>query len=152
MSERKTLTMERTFDAPAERVFDAFTREEVLRRWFHAHPDWETPEARVDLRIGGEVRIVMHNPDKDENYGARGRYTEIDPPRRLAFTWLWDEPEHDQVEQMIEIDFTETDGRTTMRFVHRDLWNDEVAVDHEDGWTKCFNNLQRVVEAPGAGT
>jgi uncharacterized protein YndB with AHSA1/START domain len=38
--------IERTFDAPAEAVFDAWTRPEVMRRWWHAGPDWETPEPR----------------------------------------------------------------------------------------------------------
>ena len=142
MSERPTLRMERTFAAPAERVFEAFTSEEVLRRWFHAGADWETPEAQVDLRVGGEVRIVMRNPHKGEDYGARGRYTEIDPPRRLAFTWLWDDDDLDQVEQLIEIDFSESDGQTTIRFAHRDLWDDEAVADHEDGWTKVFDNLR----------
>jgi uncharacterized protein YndB with AHSA1/START domain len=148
MTEHPTLTMERTFDAPAERVFDAFTSEEVLRRWFHAGHDWETPEASIDLRVGGELRLVMRNPHEGENYGARGRYTEIDPPRKLAFTWLWDEDlERDQVEQLIEIEFTESDGRTTMRFIHRDLWDEEEVRSHEGGWTNAFDNLQREVES-----
>jgi uncharacterized protein YndB with AHSA1/START domain len=147
MNDRRTLTMERTFDAPAERVFDAFTSEEVLRRWFHAGHDWETPEARADVRIGGEIRVVMRNPHEGEDYGGRGTYTEIDPPRRLAFTWLWDDDELDQVEQLIEIDFTESDGQTKMRFVHRDLWDEEAVHSHEDGWTKAFDNLRRAVES-----
>ncbi len=146
MTEHPTLTMERTFDAPAERVFDAFTSEEVLARWFHAGHDWETPEATADVRVGGEVRIVMRNPHEDVKYGGRGSYTEIDPPRRLAFTWIWDD-DRDQTEQLIEIDFTETDGRTTMRFVHRDLWDEEAVASHEGGWTNAFDNLQRVVES-----
>ena len=147
MKERPALTMERTFAAPAERVFEAFTSEEVLRRWFHAGADWETPEAQVDLRVGGEVRIVMRNPHKGENYGAGGRYTDVDPPRRLAFTWLWDDEDLDQVEQLIEIDFSESDGQTIVRFVHRDLWDDEAVADHEDGWEKVFDNLRDEVEA-----
>jgi uncharacterized protein YndB with AHSA1/START domain len=129
-------------------VFDAFTSEEVLRRWVHAGHDWETPEASIDLRVGGELRLVMRNPHEGENYGARGRYTEIDPPRKLAFTWLWDEDlERDQVEQLIEIEFTETGGKTTMRFIHQDLWDEEEVRSHEGGWTNAFDNLQRAVES-----
>jgi uncharacterized protein YndB with AHSA1/START domain len=45
--------IERTFDAPAEAVFDAWTSSEVMRGWFHCAPDWETPEAEVDLRSAG---------------------------------------------------------------------------------------------------
>lgn len=111
--------MERTFAAPAARVFEAFTSEEVLRRWFHAGSDWSTPEASVDLRVGGELRVVMHNPHEDERYGARGRYTEIDPPKRLAFTWLWDDEDLDQVEQLVEVDFSERGGVTRVRFTHK---------------------------------
>ena len=54
-------------DAPAQRVFDAWTSEEVMRRWWHAGRDWETPEASVDLRVGGEVRIA------DARSAQRGR-------------------------------------------------------------------------------
>ena len=76
--------MERTFQAPAEAVFDAWTSEEVLRRWWHAEHDWETTEAEVDLRVGGAVRVVMRDPDKDVEYGGGGNYTRdrpADPPR-----------------------------------------------------------------------
>ncbi len=90
MSETTTLRMERTFQAPAQAVFDAWTSEEVMRRWWHAEHDWETTEAEVDLRVGGAVRVVMRDPHKDVEYGGGGRYTEIEPPNRLAFTWIWD--------------------------------------------------------------
>jgi uncharacterized protein YndB with AHSA1/START domain len=75
-----TLRMERTFQAPAAKVFDAWTSEEVMRRWWHAEVGWETPEAEVDLRIGGAVRVVMRDPERDVAYGGGGVYTEIDPP------------------------------------------------------------------------
>ena len=53
MHTKATLRMKRTFEASAQAVFDAFTSEEVMRRWWHAGHDWETPEATVDLRVGG---------------------------------------------------------------------------------------------------
>ncbi len=149
MTEHPTLTMERNFDAPAERVFHAFTSEEVMRRWWQADDGWSTPVAEVDLRVGGEIRVVMHDPEKDENHGGGGRYTEIDPPTRLAFTWTW-EDDFDQVEQMIEIDFEESDGQTTMRFVHRDLWDDEMVASHEEGWNNVFENLRRELASGSA--
>jgi uncharacterized protein YndB with AHSA1/START domain len=67
-----TLRIERTFHAPAERVFDAWTSEEVMRRWWQAERDWETASAEVDLRIGGEVRVVMRDPAKDVDHGGGG--------------------------------------------------------------------------------
>ena len=85
------LEIERTFDASAEEVFDAWTSEEVMRRWFHADPAWETPTAEVDLRVGGRLRLVMRDPNAGEDYGATGEYTESwssqfqadDQPRHL---------------------------------------------------------------------
>lgn len=143
---RHTLTIERTYDAPADRVFDAFTSEEVMRRWWHAGNDWETPEATVDLRIGGEVRIVMRDPHKPAEYGGGGVYTEIEPPSRLAFTWIWDD-DRDQVEQLIVIDFEDSGDATKVRFTHENLWNEETVRDHEDGWNKLFDNLERELAA-----
>jgi uncharacterized protein YndB with AHSA1/START domain len=141
-AENTTLRMERTFNAPAQDVFDAWTSEEVIRRWWHAGHDWETTEAQVDLRVGGTVRVVMRNPHEDVEYGGGGQYTEIDPPRRLAFTWIWD---GNDTRQLIELDFEETDGVTTVRFTHSDLWDEEAVRSHEQGWGKAFNNLERAL-------
>lgn len=144
----QTLRMERTFRAPAQAVFDAWTSEEVLRRWFHAEHDWETPEAKVELCLGGSVRVVMRDPHKEVDHGGGGHYTEIDPPNRLAFTWTWDHDD-DGRQTLIEIDFEEDDGVTTVRFTHNNLRDRESVVEHEDGWTKCFDNLERALEAAG---
>ena len=140
----RTLTIERTYQAPAQVVFDAWTSEEVMRRWFHGERFWETPEARVDLRLGGTVRVVMRDPEKDTEYGGGGHYTEIEPPTRLAFTWTWD---GDTRRTLIELDFEERDGVTTVHFTQSGLWDEEAVRDHERGWGKFFDNLERTLEA-----
>ena len=142
MSENTTLRMERTFQAPAQAVFDAWTSEEVIRRWWHADRDWETPVAEVDLRVGGTVRVVMRDPHEDVEYGGGGQYTEVDPPRRLAFTWIWD---GNSTRQLIELDFEEADSVTTVRSTHRDLWDEEAVRSHEGGWGRTFDNLERTL-------
>jgi uncharacterized protein YndB with AHSA1/START domain len=133
-----TLRIERTFRAPAARVFDAFTNPDVMRRWWQAEHHWETASAEVDLRVGGAVRVVMRDPAADAEYGGGGRYTEIDPPRRLAFTWLWD---GDTTRMLIEIDFEERDGVTVVRLTHSGLWDEDAVCDHDDGWSNAFDNL-----------
>jgi uncharacterized protein YndB with AHSA1/START domain len=143
---RRGLRIERTYDAPAHAVFDAWTSEEVLRRWFHGQPYWETPEAEVDLRVGGAVRVVMRDPYKNAEYGGGGRYTEIDSPNRLAFTWKWDDY---GTTALIELDFEEVDGVTTVRFKHSGLWDEEALRSH--GWHACFDNLERALQAARAG-
>jgi uncharacterized protein YndB with AHSA1/START domain len=141
----ETLLIERAIQAPAQAVFNAWTSEEVMRRWFHGQPGWETPEAEVDLRIGGAVRVVMRDPEKGTEHGGGGRYTEIEPPTRLAFTWTWDA---DTRQTLIELDFEEAEGVTTVRMTHSGLRDEESVRSHEDGWTTCFDNLERVLVAP----
>ena len=89
--EATTLRIERAYHAPAQAVFDAWTSEEVLRRWFHAEHDWETTEAKVDLRIGGvafgsEAIGVARSPEVAFGYLAVAaillacaRYAVIEP-------------------------------------------------------------------------
>jgi uncharacterized protein YndB with AHSA1/START domain len=76
--------------------------------------------------------------------GGGGRYTEIEPPNRLAFTWIWD---GDDTRQLIELDFDEDDGVTTVRFTHSGLWDEEAVRSHEGGWGKAFDNLERALAA-----
>jgi uncharacterized protein YndB with AHSA1/START domain len=146
MTDNRTLRLERTFEAPVEAVFEAWTSEEVLRRWWHTEHGWETSEAEVDLRIGGTVRVVMRDPKEDVEYGGGGTYTEVEPPTRLAFTWTWD---GDTKRTLIEIDFEESDAVTTVRFTHSGLWDEEAVRSHEDGWRKLFDSLERALEAAG---
>jgi uncharacterized protein YndB with AHSA1/START domain len=142
------LRIQRTFNAPAQAVFDAWTSEEVIRRWWHAEHDWETTEASIDLQVGGEIRVVMRNPHADVVYGGGGRYTEIDPPRRLAFTWIWDDYD---TRTLIELDFEENEGVTTVLFTHSGLWDEDAVRSHESGWGKTFANLERMLEPAGPG-
>ena len=137
--------IERTFDAPAEAVFDAWTSAEVMRRWFHVAPDWETPEAEVDLRVGGKVRVVMRRPDGSE-IGAGGEYTEIDRPRRLAMTWSFtDEPTN---RQLIELSFSESEGSTTVVMVNSGISTDERRDAQDRGWSRCLDELGDELAAP----
>jgi uncharacterized protein YndB with AHSA1/START domain len=138
------LRIERTFNAPAQAVFEAWTSPEVMARWWHAGSDWETPVAEVDLRVGGALRVTMRAPDGEE-YGAKGEYTEIRPPERLAFTWTWD----DSVDQasLIELEFTEQHGVTTVVLTHSGLSGEESKQSHSEGWQKVLDSLGRMLEA-----
>jgi uncharacterized protein YndB with AHSA1/START domain len=143
VTDTRTLQIERTFQAPAQAVFDAWTSAEVIRRWWQAERNWETTEAHVDLRVGGVVHVVMRDPEKDVEHGGGGRYTEIDPPTRLAFTWLWD---GDTRRTLIEIDFEESDGATTVRFTHSGLWDEEAVRSHRYGWSNVIDSLGRSLD------
>jgi uncharacterized protein YndB with AHSA1/START domain len=77
-------------------------------------------------------------------YGGGGTYTEVEPPTRLACTWLWD---GNETRQLIELDFEEAGGATTVRFTHSGLWDEAAVRSHEDGWSNAFDNLRRTLSA-----
>ena len=86
----------------------------------------------------------MRDPVSDVDHGGGGYYTEIEPPRRLAFTWIWD---GDTRRTLIEIDFEEHDGATTVRFTHSGLWDEQAVREHEGGWSRILDSLGRTLEA-----
>jgi uncharacterized protein YndB with AHSA1/START domain len=136
------LRIERSFQASAEDVFDAWTSPEVMRRWFHCGPDWATPVADVDLRVGGAVRIVMRRPD-GRQAGAHGEYTVIDRPHRLVMTWTFDDAPANR--QLIELTLSESDGTTTVVLINRDISTDERRASQDEGWRLCLDELERLL-------
>jgi uncharacterized protein YndB with AHSA1/START domain len=140
----RVLRIERTFDAPVERVFAAWTSEEVLRRWLHGMRGWETPTAEVDLRVGGRIRIVMRDPAGGAEAGATGEYTQVEPPHRLVFTWVWDD--HPDRPQLIELEFIErAGGGTTVLMTNSGIPGEERRESQRVGWSVCYDNLDRLL-------
>jgi uncharacterized protein YndB with AHSA1/START domain len=139
------LRIERTIKALPQVLYDAWTSAEVLRRWWPAGADWETPVAEVDPQVGGRLRLVMRSPDGEE-FGGSGEYVELRPPERLAFTWTWDGHEGHEGTQLIEVEFTDRqDGTTTMVLTNRGLPDEEAKRSHREGWEASFDNLDRAL-------
>jgi uncharacterized protein YndB with AHSA1/START domain len=136
------LRIERTFDAAAEDVFDAWTNPEVMRRWFHAGADWETADAEVDLRVGGQVRVVMRRPD-GRTAEMGGEYTVIDRPRRLVMTWTFEDAPGN--EQLLEVQFTESGDATTVVLINTRISTDARRASQDYGWRQCLDELERRV-------
>jgi len=132
------LRIERTFNAPASKLFEAWTSVEVLRRWWHAEHSWATPIAEVDVRVGGAIHLVMRNPADGSEYAGRGEFTILEPPRRLAFTWAWENEQ--SARQLVEVEFTEHGDRTTVVMTHTGLPDAETD-DYRAGWQYSFDNL-----------
>jgi uncharacterized protein YndB with AHSA1/START domain len=97
---RRTVTLERTFDASIEEVWDLWTTKEGIESWWGPE-GFVVKVLKLDLRPGGELRYTMTAVGADQiefmkNAGmplvseTRITYTEVDPPRRLAYTTLAD--------------------------------------------------------------
>ena len=87
-----TLSLERSFDAPPRGRLRSLDRPRGAAPLVGGGPDWDTPEAEVDLRVGGGYRLAMRDPGSGDVHVVAGEYTEVVPPERLAYTWTW---EHD---------------------------------------------------------
>src|SRR6266436_8363325 len=105
----REIVMTRVFDAPRRLVWDAFTKPELLKRWFGPR-DWSLVVCEVDLKVGGGFRFVLRGPD-GRDMGMRGRYIEIAPPDRSVHMESFDDfPGESQVTAV----FVEEEGRTTL--------------------------------------
>jgi len=78
------LVISRTFPAPRDLVFKAWSSAEHMKRWFSPE-GYSVPEAEVDFRPGGVCAICMRSPE-GQDFWSRGVYVEISPPDRLVFT------------------------------------------------------------------
>jgi uncharacterized protein YndB with AHSA1/START domain len=148
-----TLSLERSFDAPRDAVFAAWTDPEVLRRWWAAGPDWDTPEAEVDLRVGGSYRLAMRDPASGDVHVVGGEYTEVEPPERLVYTWAWEDamsPGSDN--SLVTVLFRDDGARTTVLLTHTGFAGADEVGKHEHGWHAVMDSLERRVLTAGAAS
>jgi uncharacterized protein YndB with AHSA1/START domain len=122
-SERE-LVVTRTFDAPARIVFEAWTKPELLKRWWVPKSCGATMiSCEADVRVGGTYRFVFHHEAFPEPMAFFGRYIEVTPPSRLA----WTNEEGEGGGPVTTVTFEEKDGKTLL--VMHDLYPSKEALD-----------------------
>jgi len=144
----RELNIRRTFNAPRELVFRAWTEPQMLAQW-SCPLGFTFSENRGELRVGGAFSARMRSPEGTE-HRLRGVYREIVPPERLVFTHCWvDEHGTPGPETVVTVTLAERDGRTEMTF-HQGLFASvEARIGHEQGWTSCFERLVELLrDAP----
>lgn len=142
------IVITRSFDAPADLVFRAWTTPDLVRRWWgFAEDDWLVCE--IDLRVGGQWRYVTrhHGDDGDFEVGFHGEYSEVDAPRRLVSTEVFEGMPDAHSDNVMTFD--EVDGVTTMTTVvthtcqeHRD---GHIASGMEGGMQVSMDRLEDLV-------
>ena len=137
MAVTPSLTLVRRIKAPPARVWAAWTRPELLVLWFGPHHT-RTESAEADLRVGGRFRATII-----ENTGARhevsGTYAEIEPERRLVFSWGWTaSPER---VSRVTVTFRAVPEGTEVTLVHDRFADADTAKRHTRGWTESLERL-----------
>jgi uncharacterized protein YndB with AHSA1/START domain len=140
----ETLEVRRTFNSPRQRVFDAWTKAEEMKKWAAAG-DMQVSVAETDLRVGGKYRLHMRNPNGSE-HRAHGVYKVVEPPKRLVYTWTW-ETMPDVVDTIVTVEFHERGTSTEVVLRHDGLATPQMRKSHGDGWISCMERLQTLVAA-----
>ena len=107
-----TLHLEKTLDARSDRVFAAFVEPEKLAEWW-GPAGFTSPSLDLDVRNGGRYRITMQPPD-GEAFHLRGEFREVDPPRRLVYTFEWEEPDPDDQVTVVTLSFADHQEETNV--------------------------------------
>lgn len=149
----REIVMTRAFDAPRDLVFDALTKPELLKRWFHGPDGWSLEVCEIDLRVGGRYRHVWRGPDGTE-MGMGGVHKEIVPPERLVRTEVFDQ-DWTGGETLATAVLTEQDGTTTLTttvlYASKEARDGALATGMEQGVTASYDRLEKVLADLASG-
>lgn len=147
------LQITRVFDAPRERVFKAWTDVNQFKQWFGAAAceGSSLQSAKVDARVGGKYRIQVRRAD-GEFFTTVGTYREVKPSERLVFTWQFEKDgssdafgEVEPPEMLVTLEFKARGKQTELTLTHEKFASAESRDRHNDGWTRCLNELGKFV-------
>lgn len=145
-SERE-LVITRTFDGPAELVFEAWTKPELLMLWWAPKSFGITfLSCEADVRTGGSYRFVFGHPASDQPMAFFGRYIEVTPPTRIV--WTNEEGEEGSV---TTVTFTERDGKTHLvlsdRYPSKDALDAAIESGSQGAYPEQFEALDALLSA-----
>ena len=147
-----TLILRRTLNAPQELAFAAWTSGEHIRQWLQPEPGMQVPSARMDVRVGGKIRIQMKKPD-GEYFTAAGEFREVKVPEKLVYTWDWEkdgsEPDEGEPEgkpTLITVEFLKRGKQTELVLTHTRFATVESRNNHAEGWGKCVDAFAAFLE------
>ncbi|HJQ19584.1 MAG TPA: SRPBCC family protein [Gemmatimonadaceae bacterium] len=140
----REISIERTFDAPRDKVWRAMTDPKLVAQWWGRGNPLDV--VTWDFKRGGHWRFVEHSDHGD--HGFEGRFAEIDPPKKVQQTFEWDGlPGHACFETMTleEIAGGKTQLRVHTIFFTKDERDGMMASGMETGMNQSYEALDRVL-------
>jgi uncharacterized protein YndB with AHSA1/START domain len=134
------LTVRHAYAAPPARVFEGWVAPSVASRWLFATPAGRIIRCDLDPRPGGALVITDRRAGDDVEH--RGEYVDVDPPRRLVFTFSV--PKYSSVVTTVTIDIVPAGTGCELTLVHEGVLP-EWASQTEQGWRDLLARLERAV-------
>src|SRR5437868_14297005 len=142
-SSELTLEVKRVLPAAPSVVFAAFSDPDKLAKWWGPE-GFTVPSLEFDPRVGARYRIEMPPPEGNSFY-LGGEFREFDPPVRLAFTFVYDEPNPDDVDTLVELSLRDLGESTEVVYAQGPFKTAARRGLHRDGWTDSFAKLEQFV-------
>ncbi len=139
----REIVMTRVFNAPRRLVFDAWTKPELLARWMLGPSGWTMPVCEIDLRVGGKYLYTWRSQTDGSEFSTGGEYREIDPPRKLVYTWAWESKPG--IDTVVTVEFLDRGTSTEVVLTHTGFPEEAARARHEQGWTGCLANLEKAL-------
>ena len=139
-----TLRLERLIPSPPELLFALWTEPAQLVRWW-APEGYEASVDDLDTRPGGRWRVTMRRPDGGVVVTS-GIYRIVEPPRRLTFTWAWeDESGARGHETEVVVSFEAAPGGTRVVLLQQRFESKQARDNHTVGWSSAFDRMTKIV-------
>jgi uncharacterized protein YndB with AHSA1/START domain len=144
-SDELRLAIERVLPAAPPVVFAAFSEANELAKWWGPE-GFATQSLSFHPRVGETYRIEMQPPEGDPFY-LTGEFRELDPPARLAYTFVWEDPDPDDVETLVALSFRDLGGSTEVGLTQGAFKTEARHELHRNGWTESFDKLDRLISS-----
>jgi uncharacterized protein YndB with AHSA1/START domain len=138
-----TLEIKRVLPAARPDVFRAFSTADELAKWWGPQ-GFTVASLRFSPRVGGRYRIEMQPPEGDP-FHVTGEFREVDPPAGLAFTFVYEDPDPDDVENLVELSFRDLGESTEVSFTQGPFKTEPRLELHRSGWTDSFDRLEHYI-------
>ena len=142
-SDEQSIEMNRVLPAAAAVVFAAFSDPDKLAKWWGPQ-GFTVPSLEFDPHVGASYRIEMQ-PSQGDPFYLTGEFREVDPPVRLAFTFVYEDPNPDDVETLVELLFRDLGESTEVTYTQGPFKTAARGALHRDGWTDSFDKLEQFI-------